>query len=130
MSLRIVTSVPATAGLFRVDRLVAALAKKRLWLTDAYYAGTTAYVRALLAAARDGVDVRVLVPDGTDIPILRPSSRAGFRPLLEADVRVFEWNGTMLHAKNCGCRRGLGARRLDESQHRELVRQLRTGRRS
>jgi cardiolipin synthase len=30
---------------------------------------------------------------------LRPLSRAGYRPLLEAGVRVFEWNGTMLHAK-------------------------------
>jgi len=28
-----------------------------------------------------------------------PLSRAGYRPLLEAGVRVFEWNGTMLHAK-------------------------------
>jgi len=99
MSLRVVASEPATAGLFRVDQLVAALAKNRLWLTDAYYAGTTAYVQALRAAAKDGVDVRLLVPNGTDIPILRPLSRAGYRPLLEAGVRVFEWNGTMLHAK-------------------------------
>jgi cardiolipin synthase len=99
VSLRVVASVPATAGLFRLDQLVAALARKRLWLTDAYYAGTTTYVQALRAAAKDGVDVRLLVPNGTDIPILRPLSRAGYRPLLEAGVRVFEWNGTMLHAK-------------------------------
>lgn len=92
-------SVPATAGVFRVDQLIAALAKHRLWLTDAYYAGTTTYVQGLRAAAQDGVDVRLLVPNGTDIPILRPLSRAGYRPLLEAGVRVFEWNGTMLHAK-------------------------------
>jgi cardiolipin synthase len=98
-SLRVVASEPATAGLFRVDQLVAALAKNRMWLTDAYYAGTTAYVQALRAAAKDGVDVRLLVPNGTDIPLLRPLSRAGYRPLLEAGVRVFEWNGTMLHAK-------------------------------
>src|SRR5664279_4425992 len=26
-------------------------------------------------------------------------SRAGYRPLLEAGVRIFEWNGSMLHAK-------------------------------
>jgi cardiolipin synthase len=97
--LRVVASVPATAGLFRFDQLVAALARKRLWLTDAYYAGTTAYVQALRAAAKDGVDVRLLVPNGTDVPLLRPLSRAGYRPLLEAGVRVFEWNGTMLHAK-------------------------------
>src|SRR5207248_11427614 len=51
------------------------------------------------AAAMDGVDVRLLLPNGTDIPLLRPVSRAGYRPLLEAGVRVFEWNGTMLHAK-------------------------------
>ena len=98
-SLRIVASEPATAGMFRLDQLVAALARERLWLTDAYYAGTTTYIQALRAAAKDGVDVRLLVPNATDIPILRPLSRTGYRPLLEAGVRIFEWNGTMLHAK-------------------------------
>jgi cardiolipin synthase len=99
MSLRIVASEPATAGMLRLDQLVAALARKRLWLTDAYYAGTSSYVQALRSAAKDGVDVRLLVPNATDIPLLRPLSRTGYRPLLEAGVRVFEWNGTMLHAK-------------------------------
>jgi len=98
-SLRIVSTVPSTAGLLRVDLLVAALSRERLWLTDAYYAGTTAYVQALRSAARDGVDVRLLVPNGTDIPLLRPLSRSGYRTLLEAGVRIFEWNGSMLHAK-------------------------------
>jgi len=98
-AMRIVASVPATAGLFRLDQLVAALARKRLWLTDAYYAGMSSYVQALRAAAKDGVDVRLLLPNATDIPVLRTVSRSGFRTLLEAGVRVFEWNGTMLHAK-------------------------------
>jgi cardiolipin synthase A/B len=98
-SLRIVASVPAMANMFRLDQLIVAVARKRVWLTDAYYAGTSAYVQALRAAARDGVDVRLLVPNGTDVPILRPLSRAGYRSLLEAGVRLFEWNGTMLHAK-------------------------------
>jgi cardiolipin synthase A/B len=97
--LRVVASVPNTAGLYRLDQLIAAVARRSLWLTDAYYAGVTPYVQALRAAARDGVDVRLLVPGGTDIPLLRPLSRAGYRPLLEAGVRVFEWNGSMLHAK-------------------------------
>jgi cardiolipin synthase len=98
-ALRIVASVPATAGLMRVDQLIAALARKRLWLTDAYYGGTTAYAQALRAAAQDGIDVRLLVPNATDLPLLKPLSRAGYRPLLESGVRVFEWNGPMLHAK-------------------------------
>jgi len=103
VSLRIVATVPATAGLFRLDQLIAAMARKRLWLTDAYYAGTTPYVQALRAAARDGVDVRLLVPNATDILLLRPLSRSGYRPLLEAGVRIFEWNGTMIHAKTAVC---------------------------
>ena len=99
VALRVIATVPNTAGLFRIDQLVASLARRTLWLTDAYYAGTTPYVQALRAAARDGVDVRLLVPGATDIPTLRVLSRAGYRPLLEAGVRIFEWNGTMLHAK-------------------------------
>jgi cardiolipin synthase len=99
ISLRVVATLPATASLLRFDQLLSALARKRLWLTDAYYAGMTAFVQSLRAAARDGIDVRLLVPNGTDIVMLRPLSRAGYRPLLEAGIRVFEWNGTMLHAK-------------------------------
>ena len=99
VALRVVSSIPATGGMFRVDQLIAALAEKRLWLTDAYYAGMTSYVQALMSAAKDGVDVRLLVPNATDVPLLKRLSRAGYRTLLEAGVRVFEWNGTMLHAK-------------------------------
>ncbi len=99
VAIRVVATVPNTAGIFRVDQLVAALARRTLWLTDAYYAGTTPYVQALRSAATDGVDVRLLVPGASDVPAVSPLSRAGYRPLLEAGIRVFEWNGPMLHAK-------------------------------
>lgn len=99
VSVRVVATLPNTAGLFRVDQLVAAMARHTLWLTDAYFAGTTSYVQALRGAAEDRVDVRLLVPGSSDIPLIRLFSRAGYRPLLEAGVRVFEWNGPMLHAK-------------------------------
>ena len=93
-------STPGTAGLYRLDPLVASLARRTLWLTDAYFAGTSTYVQALRAAAQDGVDVRLLVPGaGSDIPFMQSVSRAGYRALLEAGIRVFEWNGPMLHAK-------------------------------
>ncbi|HVG43993.1 MAG TPA: phospholipase D-like domain-containing protein, partial [Longimicrobium sp.] len=97
--LRVVASEPWTAGMLRLDQLIASAARETLWLTDAYFAGMPSYVQALRAAARDGVDVRLLVPGGSDIPILRPLSQAGYRPLLEAGIRVFEWKGPMLHAK-------------------------------
>jgi cardiolipin synthase A/B len=96
---RVVASMPNVAGLYRLDQLIAAVARRSLWLTDAYFVGTTSYVQALRAAALDGVDVRLLVPGSSDIPVIVSLSRAGYRPLLEAGVRVFEWNGSMLHAK-------------------------------
>jgi len=97
--LRVIATVPNTAGLYRLDQLIAVLARRTLWLTDAYFIGSTAYIQGLKSAARDGVDVRLLVPGATDIPILRAISRAGYQPLLESGVRVFEWNGPMIHAK-------------------------------
>ncbi len=99
MTIRVIASVPNTAGLFRLDQLIASVARRSLWLTDAYFLGLTPYVQSLGAAARDGVDVRLLVPGSTDIPVIRALSRAGYQPLLEAGVRIFEWNGPMLHAK-------------------------------
>jgi cardiolipin synthase len=98
-SLRVLASMPQLAGLYRLDQMIAALARDSLWLTDAYFIGTSSYVQALRLAAIDGVDVRLLVPGSSDIPALSPITRAGYRPLLEAGVRVFEWNGPMLHAK-------------------------------
>ena len=99
VSVRIVAGTPVSAELYRLDQIIAARAQRSLWLTDAYFVGTTAYIQALKAAALDGVDVRLLVPGASDVPFIRSLSRASYRPLLEAGIRIFEWNGTMLHAK-------------------------------
>ncbi len=99
VTLRVLATVPNLAGLYRLDQLIAAMASKTLWLTDAYFVGISHYVHALKAAAYDGVDVRLLVPGASDLPMLGRLSRTGYRSLLEAGIRVFEWNGAMLHAK-------------------------------
>jgi cardiolipin synthase len=99
VALRVVATEPATSGMYRLDQLVAAVARETLWITDAYFVGTAAYVQALRAAAADGVDVRLLVPGESDLALVKRLSLAGYRPLLEAGVRIFEWNGSMLHAK-------------------------------
>ncbi len=99
MLVRVLASQPTTAGLYRLDQMIAAMARDTLWLTDAYFVGFAPYVQALRAAALDGVDVRLLVPGSNDLPLLSQLSRSGYRPLLEAGIRVFEWKGTMLHAK-------------------------------
>jgi cardiolipin synthase len=98
-ALRVIATEPNAVGLYRLEQLVAAGARRYLWLTDAYFVGTTMYVQALRAAAQDGVDVRLLVPSASDIPIVSALSRVNYRALLGAGVRVFEWNGPMIHAK-------------------------------
>jgi cardiolipin synthase len=99
VAMRVVASEPNSAELLRLDQIIAAAARETLWLSDAYYAGLPSHAQALRAAARDGVDVRLLVPGATDLPLVRPLSRGGYRSLLESGVRVFEWNGPMLHSK-------------------------------
>lgn len=99
VAVRVVAGAPRKAGLFRLDQLIASAARRTLWLTDAYFVGFAPYVQALCAAAQDNVDVRLLVPSASDLALVSAFSRAGYRPLIEAGVRVFEWNGSMLHAK-------------------------------
>lgn len=99
-ALRVIASMPSGGGMFRLDQLVTALARRTLWVTDAYFVGVNAYVEALCNAARDGVDVRLLVPgSGSDIAMIQRLTRTGYRSLLDGGVRVFEWNGPMIHAK-------------------------------
>lgn len=99
VNLRLIPTEPFVANLLRVDLLIATLARKSLWITDAYFIGTGPYLEALKRAAHDGVDVRLLLPQGSDVGWTVPVSRSLYRPLLEAGVRIFEWNGTMVHAK-------------------------------
>jgi phosphatidylserine/phosphatidylglycerophosphate/cardiolipin synthase-like enzyme len=99
VNLRLIPTEPFTGNLLRLDMLVTALARRSLWLTDAYFIGTGAYIEALRRAADDGVDVRLLVPQYSDVGWTVPVARSLYRPLLEAGVRIFEWNGTMVHAK-------------------------------
>jgi cardiolipin synthase len=95
----VIAGRPDAMGLYRLEQLVAEVAARSLWLTDGYFVATTGYVRALAGAARMGVDVRLLVPGSSNWPLVGALSKSGYRPLLRAGVRVFEWNGPMLHAK-------------------------------
>lgn len=99
INLRVVQTKPGKARTYRVDQMVGAMAKESLWLTDAYFAGTSAYIETLRSAAKDGVDVRLLLPAATDIPVMATISRSGYRSLLEAGVKIYEWDGPMIHAK-------------------------------
>ena len=56
--------------------------------------------RALAERARAGVDVRLLLPNKlTDVKIVRLAGHFYFRGLLEAGVRIYEYQTTMMHTK-------------------------------
>ena len=97
MALRVVASRPNTADLYRLDQLIAARATpcgSPMLILLGYPLIFRPFDRRLSMAWM----VRLLVP-GVPIFILRAISRTGYYPLLEAGIRVFEWNGPMMHAK-------------------------------
>lgn len=98
-AVRVVAGVPRRARVYRAVQLLVASAAERLWITDAYLIAPAPLYASLLDAAKAGVDVRLLVPGTSDLPVLRNFTRVGYRELLRAGVRVFEYQGPMIHAK-------------------------------
>src|ERR687890_2457082 len=96
---RVVIQETRKMRVLRILGLLTAGVERRLWITDAYFLSMPILTQALMATARDGVDVRVLVPATNDIAWIGRASRAGYRQFLEAGVRIFEYGGPMIHAK-------------------------------
>lgn len=75
-------------------------AKRRLWLTTAYFAPRKAFVDALADAARREVDVQIIVNGPhIDKEVVRKAGRRSYEELMEAGVRIFEYQQSLLHAK-------------------------------
>lgn len=75
-------------------------ARERLWVTTPYFAPPSRALTLLAGAARRGVDVRLLLPGPrTDVPIIRHAAHGAYTKMLNAGVRVFEYQRAMLHAK-------------------------------
>lgn len=75
------------------------LARKRIWISNAYLAPPSNIARALRRAAKRGVDVRVLVPSRSDVWFMSFIARAYYRLLLKSGIRIFEYGPRFLHAK-------------------------------
>ncbi len=74
-------------------------ARERVWITNAYFLPSLPFLRNLLDAARRGVDVRVMVGGTTDVRAVLYATHSIYEVLLAAGVRMFEWEGRVLHAK-------------------------------
>ena len=78
---------------------MSAAARGTFWLTNAYFAPRRGALPLLARAAARGVDVRLLLPGVSDVPLVRHAGHGVFRYLLERGVRIFEYENSVLHAK-------------------------------
>jgi len=74
-------------------------ARSEVVLANAYFFPTRRFRRALLDAARRGVAVALLLQGKADHPLQHYASRAMYRSLLAAGVRIHEYHPSLLHAK-------------------------------
>jgi cardiolipin synthase len=84
----------------RFFALSIASARERLWITNSYFVPDREFRQLIIAAARRGVDTRVLTagPE-TDVKSTLYAGRARYEELLAGGVRVYEYRATMMHAK-------------------------------
>ncbi len=95
----IVEGEPLRLRIARALQMQAISAERSIWIATAYFAPSWSEVEALMGAARDGVDVRILVPARNDHKWVTFITRRYYRRLLTNGVRIWEWKGTMMHAK-------------------------------
>ena len=92
-----------TLGSTAAERFLAlsiAGARKTLYITNPYFVPDTNFIELLAATATRGVDVRILTGGRkTDTNFVRMAGRGTYDALLNAGVRVYEWQPTTLHAK-------------------------------
>jgi cardiolipin synthase len=102
MEASVVVSTP-TSGTSAAQRTMASLiagSTKTLHITNAYFVPTPAFVHNLCEASKRGVDVQVIAPGPHhDMPIVRYASWHSWPKLLEAGVKIFEYQPTMIHCK-------------------------------
>ncbi len=92
------------------------LAQKSVHLTTGFFVPTPDLKRALEAAARRGVDVQVIVPGRSTSDAALAAGRSKYGDLLEAGVKLHEFQGRILHAKTAvvdGAWSAVGSSNLD-----------------
>lgn len=98
--LRIVASAPGgDFEIYKAFTLALQESKQSIHMTNAYFAPDAQILEKLLAAARRGVDVKIIFPSKSDAGVVYYAGRSFYTELLQAGVRIFELKGSVLHAK-------------------------------
>lgn len=76
------------------------LAQRRIWITNAYFVPDNFLLKRLKEAAFNGIDVRILLPQKSNISIVKWASTTFYFNLLKAGIKIYEYSPGMLHAKS------------------------------
>jgi cardiolipin synthase A/B len=91
--------LPGKGRVASIYEWLARSAKETLEITDAYMVAPARVLAAFGDAARRGVTVRILLPGRNNHAVAGAAARWVYEGLLDAGVRIFEWEGVMIHAK-------------------------------
>lgn len=74
-------------------------ARSHIYIANSYFVPDRAIRRTLALASQRDVDVKVLVPGENDVPAVQYASRRLYAWLMKQGVEIYEWQGSVLHAK-------------------------------
>jgi cardiolipin synthase len=74
-------------------------AERRIWIENSYCVPPHRLLEALCAAVVRGVDVRLLQPAKTDLPIVQTVTRGDYARWLQGGLRVYEYEPRVMHTK-------------------------------
>lgn len=74
-------------------------ARKSVYMTTAYFTPSRRMLQILENAVKRGVEVKLLLPGKSDISAAHYAGRAFFTKLLRAGIRIYNYQGEILHAK-------------------------------
>jgi cardiolipin synthase len=75
-------------------------AHESIHLTTAYFTPSKRMVSSLEEAVKRGAEVHLLLPGRSDVPATYYAGRAFFTRLLRAGVKIYSYQGEVLHAKS------------------------------
>ncbi len=85
------------AGLMYHQAIVEA--RERIWIASPYFVPDHGIISALQLAALRGVDVRVMIPDQPDGPVVAMANWSFTRELLPLGIKVYRYQGGFMHQK-------------------------------
>jgi len=97
---RLVSDAPVKESVI-LGRYLAAIAaaRRRVWLANAYFFPPPSLRDALVKARARGVDVKILVPGVSDVPVVQYAAESQYRRWMALGLELWEYQRVVMHSK-------------------------------